>query len=108
MKDTEIAWAAGFFDGEGTTSILKAQRDRYSYIRMQVTQKNKETLDRFQAAMCGKGKIYKSNTRDIHSWNVYKKEEVLFCMKSLWPFLSNQKREQAIIALNRVNLSLDL
>lgn len=108
MEITEVAWAAGFFDGEGTTSVLKAKRDKYSYIRMQVTQKNKETLDRFQTAVSGKGKIYKSNTRDIHSWNVYRKEDVLYCLKTLWPFLSSQKREQANMVLQRMDISLDI
>ena len=102
---TEIAWAAGFFDGEGSTSILKAQRDKYSYARMQVTQKNKDTLERFQAAVGGLGRIYKSNTRDIFSWNVYKKEDVLTCLDILRPFLSIHKKEQADRVLSACNIT---
>ena len=91
----ELAWAAGFFDGEGSTSLLKAQRDKYSYIRMSVSQKNPDCLHRFKNAV-GKGKIYKSNTRDVHSWDCYKHDEVLEVLNKLWPFLSEQKKEQAI------------
>lgn len=103
--ETELAWAAGFFDGEGTTSILKAQRDRYSYIRMQVTQKHRDTLERFQSAVGGIGRIYKGKTRGIFSWNLYKRDEVLECLNALWPFLSNHKKEQADRVLAACNIT---
>lgn len=100
--NTDIAWAAGFFDGEGTTSILKAQRDKYSYIRMGVSQKLHECLDRFYSIV-QKGKIYSSNTRDIRSWNCYKHEDVIEVLNLLWPYLSEIKKQQALIALDKVN-----
>lgn len=93
-SDTDYAWAAGFFDGEGTTSVLKAQRDKYAYIRMGISQKLTEPLERF-LQIVGKGKIYKSNTRDIYSWNCYKQEDVEIVLNLLWPYLTSVKREQA-------------
>jgi len=100
-SDLEYAWAAGFFDGEGTTSILKAQRDKYSYLRMSVSQKNRALLDKFQKIV-GVGKVYKSKTREIHSWDCYKKQDVEVALSLLWPHLSKQKRDQAENARTKV------
>lgn len=102
VSSTDIAWAAGFFDGEGTTSILKTQRDKYSYIRMGLSQKLHECLDRFYTIV-QLGKIYKSNTRDIRSWNCYKQGEVEQVLNLLWPYLSEVKKQQALLALDKVN-----
>ena len=99
--ESDYAWAAGFFDGEGTTSVLKAQRDKYSYIRMGISQKDPECLYRFQAVF-NLGKIYKSNTRDIYSWNCYKYNDVLDVYTKMKPFLSNVKQRQFEVALNTV------
>lgn len=99
--DTEVAWAAGFFDGEGTTSVLKTTRDKYSYLRMSLSQKNLECLERFHSIL-GVGKIYKSKTRDIYSWNCYKYEEVQQALDLLWPYLSEIKRQQATKAQDTV------
>lgn len=93
-SDVDLAWAAGFFDGEGSTSILKAQRDKYAYIRMSVSQKYPELLEKFKFIV-GHGKIYKSNTREIYSWNCYKQNEVNLVLDTLWPFLSEMKKQQA-------------
>lgn len=98
----ELAWCAGFFDGEGTTSILKAQRDRYSYIRMGISQKHPELLERFQTAV-GFGKIYKSKTRNIYSWNCYKQDDVNQVLNKLWIYLGTHKKEQALKAYERLN-----
>lgn len=91
--DFETAWAAGLFDGEGTTSVLAAQRDRWKYPRMSMAQKHPEVLERLQKIIGGK--IYKSNTRDIYNWNLYKATDVEAALHKLWPFLSSQKKEQA-------------
>lgn len=101
-SDVDLAWAAGFFDGEGSTSVLKAQRDKYSYIRMSVNQKLPECLERFHSIV-GHGKIYKANKRDIYSWDCYKQSDVPKVLEMLWPYLSSVKRDQAIRAQEKVN-----
>ena len=93
-SDVELAWAAGLFDGEGTTSVLAAQRDKYKYLRMSVSQKDREVLDKF-LAIVKYGKIYKSKTREIHSWDCYRQDQVFLVLNNLWPFLSKKKQEQA-------------
>jgi hypothetical protein len=98
----ELAWCAGLFDGEGSTSVLKAQRDKYAYIRMNIPQKYTEVLDKF-LSIVKVGKIYKSKTRDIYSLDIYKQEDVTTCLNMLWPYLSEIKKKQALAAYERVD-----
>jgi len=98
---SELAWAAGFFDGEGCTSVLKASRDRYAYMRLSVSQKYPEVLERFKAAL-GHGSIYKSKTRSVYSLDVYKNERVIDVLNQLWPYLSERKKQQALDAMTKV------
>ncbi len=65
-RDTELelAWAGGFFDGEGSTCCTYSNGKPYTRISLSIGQKNEEgnriasTLLRFQQAV-GTGKIYK-------------------------------------------------
>jgi len=101
VRSIELAWAAGFYDGEGCTSLLKAKRDKYHYIRMGISQKETTTLQRFLSAV-GAGKIYKANTREINSWNLYKKEDVITVLNKLWPYLSEPKKQQALTCFHNL------
>ena len=49
----EIAWAAGFFDGEGCFSYIQKAR----YVCLRIGQSELEPLERFREAV-GLGKIY--------------------------------------------------
>jgi hypothetical protein len=95
----QLAWAAGLFDGEGTTSVLAAKRDKWQYPRMSMAQKDPEVLYKLQALLGGK--IYASTTRNIYNWNVYKKEDVIDALNKLWPYLSEAKKKQAIKVFER-------
>mgnify|MGYP001597965492 CR=1 FL=1 len=52
-REEEIAWAAGFFDGEGSVGV---QRDRCGcarYLSLQIGQRDPRPLQRFQALFGG-------------------------------------------------------
>jgi hypothetical protein len=100
----EIAWAAGFFDGEGTTSYLKTKRDKYTYICMSVSQKDPTLLYKFQCIVGGYGKVY-HNKRGISSWDCFRQEDVPKVLDKLWPYLSDIKRAQALKAKAHVSES---
>ena len=101
-SNVNAAWAAGLFDGEGSTSVLKAQRDKYAYVRMNVPQKLREVLDKF-LDIVKVGKIYKHNKREMHSLDIYKKEDVEKALNLLWPYLSEIKKKQALVAFDYVD-----
>jgi hypothetical protein len=108
-----LAWAAGFFDGEGSTRATHDKRCKSCYIRIALPQIHREVLDRFQGAVGGKGKIYgpykirQSPNQGVYSgrgrqplfyWCVGHKQGIEV-INLLWPYLSTQKRIQATKAL---------
>lgn len=97
VAESDAAWCAGLFDGEGSTSILKAQRDKYAYVRMNVPQKIPEVLEKFHSII-PLGRIYKGKVREMYSIDIYKKEDVQECLNILWPYLSEVKKKQALRA----------
>lgn len=99
----ELAWAAGFFDGEGCTRYNKSRRHRGGNLEVTVTQTDTVTLKRFQRAALGTGRIY--GPKDVvggrPQWQFknssYEHGQAVIAM--LWPFLSEIKRRQAHAAL---------
>ena len=88
----EIAWAAGFFDGEGSTSLDKSKP------RVAIGQKDRQVLDRFKTAV-GYGKVYGPyvyvNPPRTFFYYVVRRQQAEDVIACLWPFLSQIKREQA-------------
>jgi hypothetical protein len=99
----ELAWAAGFWDGEGSTSIVK--RDNSLVASISQVDDEVESLHRFQNAVLGIGKIYgphrqkNMNHRSFFNWHAYGGSKVQAVIAMLWPFLGNIKKEQAAKAL---------
>ena len=95
MRNYELAWDAGFFDGEGTTS----RHADSGQVRVTITQQERTTLDRFCCAV-GVGKVYgpyspPSHHGKVHfSYSVNKLVDVKKCLRRLWPHLSGPKRRQ--------------
>lgn len=100
----ELAWAAGFFDGEGCVCC-----DHYAnraYIRLSLAQAEQgdKILQRFNQAIGGIGKVHgpfkASNGTNAPSpklqWALRLNglEKVQAAIAMLWPFLSEPKREQ--------------
>lgn len=99
----ELAWAAGFFDGEGSTSASHNRPGGPGHLSVAVGQTNRETLERFQRAVGGLGKIYgprrpsKASFGKVQRWDWkttnFQAGQAVIAM--LWRFLSEPKREQA-------------
>ena len=93
---TDLAWAAGFFDGEGSTYTAPANNNSSS-IRIGISQNDPEVLERFAEAV-GVGRItgphpYGTNPR----WNYQTGglANVQYVLGQLWPWLGKVKLEQA-------------
>lgn len=88
MRDTnELAWAAGFFDGEGYTGPGTGT------MRMAVTQRKLEPLERFLNAV-SLGKIYEVK-RGGWVWIATGQDNVVTALARLWPYLCTPKKNQA-------------
>lgn len=94
----ELAWSAGFADGEGCffNQKIKGARGMRVHARFSVGQNDREVLDRFCAAV-GFGKVmgpYKRKWSDWYNYQVNSFEQVQTLGALLWTFLSPIKREQ--------------
>lgn len=104
--ELELAWAAGFFDGEGCTTYhcgknqAKAPRVRLG----QSGDTGYKVLERFKNAV-GFGKVYgpypvAKNQRKIRwAYSISKTQENIEVLKKLWPYLSDDKKAQATAIL---------
>lgn len=108
---TDLAWAAGFFDGEGWIGCNTYKRtSRALQIRAQISQKDRRVLDRFAAAL-GVGKVYGPYTHGRgaaelrYSYSANGRPAVTHIIAELWPYLGDVKREQAMLALARYDES---
>lgn len=108
MLDTDYAWAAGFWDGEGCVSLTYRQfsknTPRIPRIVVQIAQVDRRVLDRFQQIV-GYGNVLgpyeqvNKNAKDYYVWRV---EGVLHLAKirdMLSPYLSEIKLKQMNDAL---------
>jgi hypothetical protein len=97
---TERAWAAGFFDGEGSVGFVKQGRNRK--LLVSIAQVDRQALDRFRAAVVGRGTVYgpyQQKARGPRKPYFYYQTTNSFTGKEvigiLWDFLGPVKREQA-------------
>jgi hypothetical protein len=97
---TEIAWAAGFFDGEGHTQAKKDKRSQYRPYSLGVCvgQAERAPLERFRLAV-GAGSIRGRKRRSpkhapMWIWEAWGPAADK-ALDVLWPFLGETKRAQA-------------
>lgn len=88
----ELAWAAGFFDGEGSTSFIAGKN-----LLMAIKQKDRRNLERFLDAV-GDGRIFgpyqhKGETCITYRWAATNMRAVR-AMQQIEPWLGPAKSEQ--------------
>jgi hypothetical protein len=93
-----LAWAAGFFDGEGSLGVYYDKRDNRPFLQLNISQKDRRPLAEI-AALFGFGNI-RVNQQGVHYWTVYTHEKVQHVVATLWPFM-RVKREQAADVFTR-------
>lgn len=102
MDKLELAWAAGFFDGEGCTCNGKTPGGRLQF-RISVGQTDIRPLERFLAAV-GAGTINGpyyagvKNRKPRWDWIARGQDGMAVCEK-LFPYLSEPKQEQMLAAI---------
>jgi hypothetical protein len=97
----ELAWAAGFFDGEGCFSFTT----KAGYGAAAIGQVDRAPLERFQAAVGGLGKIYGPYFKIYPGRGIgakYRREHVQAVVAMLWFKLGPSKKEQATRVLTKM------
>jgi hypothetical protein len=94
----ELAWAAGFFDGEGS-SVLAHRKTGWKNCDVQVAQVHREPLDRFDRATGCIGILRgpyprREGWQPIYLWRTTGLDQCQSIMTMLWPWLCSVKREQ--------------
>jgi hypothetical protein len=107
MNTHELAWAAGFFDGEGHVGTPKAR----PHIHFSISQVDRRVLDRFRRAVGGLGSVHgpynhpimkaRGNEQPRFYFQVSRYEYVQAIIAMLWPWLDVVKRKQAAAVLRR-------
>lgn len=113
IPDThELAWAAGFFDGEGNIRAKpnKQHARIYYHPTIFMPQVDRQVLDRFHRAVGGLGKVtgpwdrtrYAPNRRDQWYYEAFSFERAQAITAMLWNWLSPVKREQARVVFTTI------
>lgn len=109
LDPLELAWAAGFFDGEGSTSLHhQASRPRSVRLDVVISQKGTEdgpppTLLRFQKALGGIGRMTRKPSRGlVYQWAARGRDEGFLTIALLWHELGSRKKAQANEAVRSV------
>lgn len=114
----ELAWAGGFFDGEGCT-YLEKHRTHTGYVvpRLYVPQSAEvgvaPELVRLKSALADLGTISgmrpgKGNWKPYRRWRVFTPVAVQLALHLLWPFIGQVKRIQARMVLQAIHTQPDL
>src|SRR5690242_336001 len=94
----ELAWAAGLFDGEGSSSMFVPYRRLTARRQIQVSQAGTsgsppEVLVRFRKVV-GIGNVTGPYRGGIFYWKTTRKDAVDAVAAALWPYLGATKRTQ--------------
>lgn len=108
MDRCELAWAAGFFDGEGWANAVRqtGRRTRQPQARVNQADPNgvPRALLRFQAALGGLGRIggpHRQEKRiDLYRWDVSSRSDVARLQELVAPWLGTVKLAQLATALD--------
>jgi hypothetical protein len=96
------AWAAGFFDGEGTLALRKTHRCATYFLLVRVSNLDRKVLEELRTLWGGR--IYKrpgtgSNRRPYYEWSLSPTDAVTF-LKDIQPFVRTEKN------IKRINLAI--
>lgn len=109
-RTLDLAWAAGFLDGEGCFGLVRSNArvrgPRWYKVRASATQHGRpdvvpEVLHRLQRALGGMGRIERHSGVDAFKWVVEGDAQVETVVAALVPFLGDRKVAQARVALDQ-------
>lgn len=114
----ELAWAGGFFDGEGSTYLEKHRTHAGYFVpRLYVPQSSDvgiaPELVRLKSALADIGTISgvrpgKGNWKPHRRWRVCSLQAVQLGLHLLWPFIGEVKRSQAQLVMQVIHSQPDL
>ena len=106
VSTTELAWAAGVYDGEGSASTYVPNGRRSRVRQMAVYQSGDEMppplLFRFRAAVGDVGLIHGPARGSLYQWHSKRHVVVEAVGELIWPWIGEVKRDQLRAAADDV------
>ncbi len=100
VSEADLAWVAGFLDGEGTIGLCFYSSGRV-FVNVRASNTHRPSVDRLEA-LTGVGAVYATRTAKGHrpcfAWQVNRRNDALCILRSIQPYLFT-KAEQAAIVL---------
>lgn len=106
LNREELAWAAGFFDGEGCTTRGLDRRNGNRPTRLSISNTNIACLQRFRSAVgslgaiCDQGRAARPGYKPMYAFYTSSFTNTQAIIAMLWPWLGQEKRAQAAKALS--------
>lgn len=106
----KLAWAGGFFEGEGTISIHTTRRESgyvYRQPQLSIGSTDLDALQRFRVSVGYMGKIhgpYDRGGKPIYSYNLAGLEKVQAVAAMLFDFLCERRQTKTIEVLRTSSL----
>lgn len=101
----KIAWAAGFFEGEGSIYAWPGKRKLdgtyNNYCKLWVTNTDESTIDLFSSCLNDIGRKFgpyhqgAAHHKEYWTYNITSFERVQFVISAFWPWLSPRRKEKA-------------
>jgi LAGLIDADG-like domain len=105
--DTQIAWAAGLYEGEGYCHLSK----KWQQPMVGLTTSDYDVLQTFanivQVGGIHKPKIRPQNNKQLYTWQTGSQEGVIHVLTLLMPYLHSRRKERAeeVLAVAELKLS---
>lgn len=100
-SQTELAWAAGFFDGEGSFVYYGNSTLRLSIGQNNSPKYGPALLERFNSALWNLGTIYKQKRQGDYSQIYFHGAKAIQAFAMLYTYLGPVKREQGATAIEK-------
>lgn len=104
MTESEIAWAAGFFEGEGCMSFRNT-----NCVTLLIGSTDLDALEKMQSICGGSiygGKMKPKSTKPIWTWQLSKTEEVHAVLVALEPWFCSRRAEKARESISRLEVGM--
>lgn len=110
MGRESLAWAAGFYDGEGSSSMYIPRQRRTARRQIQVSQSGRggivpPALVQFREIV-GEGNVTGPYRDSLYYWKTTRMETIDAVARGLWPYLGAGKREQFVSMTERARRAL--
>lgn len=103
MMETDIAWAAGLFEGEGTVftanQLHRTSGKTYSYPRLELKMTDQDVVERFRSIV-GCGSIHfkpkaRDHWKDAWCWQLTDAASCRRVVAAFWPYLGTRRKAKA-------------